>query len=130
MPTASSLVVSMFVDEVVLPGSCRNQLEMSDGSTTSTVGEVDNAIYFTREQFFAELRFLVSSLVKQFLHFTRAPPALIHLNFFQILTSCNVLNSLYNLDISVVEICFNYTLKIRTGGAACLCRPTVPGCNL
>ena len=28
---------------------------------------------------------------------------------------CSVMNSLYQLDILVVEICFIYTLKIRTG---------------
>ena len=28
----------------------------------------------------------------------------------------NVLNFLYQLDISLVEICFIYTLKIRIGG--------------
>ena len=51
-------------------------LEMSDDPTTSTVREADNAIYFTREQFCIGLRFPASSLVKQFLHFTRALPAL------------------------------------------------------
>ena len=29
---------------------------------------------------------------------------------------CNVLNFLYWLDISLVEICFIYKLKLRTGG--------------
>ena len=29
---------------------------------------------------------------------------------------CSVLNSLYQLDISLVEICFIYTFKLRTGG--------------
>ena len=29
---------------------------------------------------------------------------------------CSVLNFLYQLDISLVEICFIYTLKIGTGG--------------
>ena len=70
-------------------------LELSDGPTFSTVGEVNNAIYFTREQFAAGLRFPVSSLVKKFLHITRAPPALIHPNVFWILMGCSVLNFLY-----------------------------------
>ena len=80
------------------------------------VGEADNAIYFTREQFAARLRFPVPSLVKQFLHFTKAPPALVHPNVFQILMSCSVLTFLYQLDISLVEICFIYTLKLGIGG--------------
>ena len=54
--------------------------------------------------------------MKQFLHFTRAPPALIHLNFFRIFMGCSVLNSLYQLYISLVEICFIYTLKLGIGG--------------
>ena len=29
---------------------------------------------------------------------------------------CSVLNFLYQLDISLVEICFIYTLKLGTGG--------------
>ena len=91
-------------------------LELSDGPTVSTAGEADSSVYFTREQFAARLCFLMSSLVKQFLHVSRAPPALIHLNTIQILMGCSVLNLLYWLDILLVEICFAYTLKLRTGG--------------
>ena len=54
--------------------------------------------------------------MKQFLHFTRAPPTLVHPNAIRILMGCSVLNSLYQLDISLVEIWFIYTLKLRTGG--------------
>ena len=90
-------------------------LELLDGSAFSTVGEADNTVYFTREQFAVGLCFLISSLVKQFLHVTRAPPELIHPNVFKILMSCSVLNFLYQLDISLVEICFIYTLKLGTG---------------
>ena len=91
-------------------------LEMSDDPAASTVREADNVIYFTREQFVAGLRFPVPSLVKQFLHFTQAPPALIHLNVFRILMGCSVLNSLYQLGIWPMEICFIYTLKLGIGG--------------
>ena len=52
------------------------------------------------------IRFPIPSLVKQFLHFIRAPPAFIHPNVFRIFMGCNVLNFLYQLDISLVEICF------------------------
>ena len=118
LPTASSLMASMFVEE--LRSFCgvpdNISLELSDGPTSSTIGQVDNAIYFTLEQFAAGLRFPVSSLVKQFLHITRAPPALIHPNVFRILMGCSVLNFLYQLDISLVEICFVYTLKLGTRG--------------
>ena len=62
--------------------------------------------------YLAGLRFPISSLVKQFLHFTRAPLALIHPNIFRILMGCSVLNFLYQLDISLVEVYFIYTLKL------------------
>ena len=58
----------------------------------------------------------IPSLVKQFLHFTRALPALIHSNIFRILMGCSVLNSLYQLDILLVESYFIYTLKLGIGG--------------
>ena len=64
----------------------------------------------------AELHFLVPTLVKQFLHFTRALPALVHPNVICILIRCSVLNFLYQLDLSLVEICFAYSLILRRGG--------------
>ena len=91
-------------------------LEPSDGLVASTIGEVDSTVYFTREQFTAGLYFPVSSLVMQFLHVSWAPPMLIHPNDIHILKGCSMLNLLYRLDISLVEICFVYTLKLGTGG--------------
>ena len=90
-------------------------LELSDDAVVPTVRGANNVVYFTREQFSAGLRFPIPSLVNHFLHFTRAPPALTHLNVFRILMSCSVLNVFYHLDISLVEICFIYTLKLRAG---------------
>ena len=90
-------------------------LELLDGVVVSTIGWVDNSVYFTREQFAAGLRFPIMSLVKQFLNFTWEPPTLIHPNVFWILMGCSVLNSLYQLDISLVNICFIYTLKLGIG---------------
>ena len=118
LPSASDLVYSMSMEELrffcQLPDSI--SLELSDGSVASTVGEADTAVYFTQEQFAAELRFPVSSLVKQFLHVSWAPPTIIHLNAIQILMGCSVLNLLYRLDISLVEIFFVYKMKLETGG--------------
>ena len=59
------------------------------------IGEADSAIYFTLEQFAAGLRFPMSSLVKRFLHVSRAPHGLIHPNVILILMGCSVLNLLY-----------------------------------
>ena len=116
-PTSSSLVASMSVEE--LRSLCRVpdiiNLELSDGPTSFTVGQANNAVYFTWEQFTARLRFPVSSLVKQFLHVTRAPPELINSNVFRILMGWSVFNFLYQWDISSIEICFVYMMKLGTG---------------
>ena len=113
-----NLVAFMSVEE--LRSLCRVldsiSLEFLDGLAFSTIGQANNSVYFTWEQFAAELRFPILSLVKQFVHVTRAPPLLIHPNIFRILMGCSVLNFLYQLDISLVEICFIYTLKLGTGG--------------
>ena len=90
-------------------------LEMSNGQAASIVGEVHNAIYFTQKQLSARLRFPIPSLVKQFLYFTWAPSVLIHPNIFRILMGYYVLNSLYQLGISLLEICFKHTLKLGIG---------------
>ena len=117
-PTTSSLVAAMSIEELrsfyQVPDDI--SLKLSDGAAVSTIGGVDNVVYFTREQFVAGLHFPISSLVKPFLHFTRAPLTLIHPNIFRILMGCSVLNFLYQLDISLVEIFFIYTLKLRIRG--------------
>ena len=117
-PTASSLVASKSVEK--LRSFCRVpdgiSLELSDGPAFSTIRQADNAVCFTQEQFIAGLRFPISSLVKQFLYVTQAPPTLVHPNVFLILMGCSVLNFLYQLDISLVEICFVYMLKLGTEG--------------
>ena len=117
-PSTSSLISSLTMKE--LRSYCRihNNInfEFSDGPAESTINEEDNVVYFIKEQLTTGLRFPISSLVKQFLHFSRAPLALIHPNVIQILTGCNLLNLLYQLDISLVEVCFIYTLKMGHGG--------------
>ena len=97
-----------------IPGNI--DIESSKDSTESTIGEGDGAIYFTREQLAVGLHFLVLSLIKQFLYFSRASHALIHPNVIRILVGCRVLNLLYQLDISLVEVFFVYTLKLAYGG--------------
>ena len=117
-PFASSIISSLFMEELrsycQIPDNI--DFELLDGSTKSTISKEDGATYFTREQLAAWLRFLVLSLIKQFLHFSGASPALIHPNVIKILTGCSVLNLLYQLDISLVEVYFIYTLKLAQGG--------------
>ena len=94
--------------------------ELPDGQVESTIGEEDGAVYFTREQLAVGLHFPVSSLIMQFLHFSGAPPALVHPNIIQILTECSVLNLLYQLDISLVKV------FVYLHNEASAWRPTIP----
>ena len=56
------------------------------------------------------------AFVKQFLHFTKALPTLVHPNVIRILIGCIVLSFLYQLDLSLVVICFAYSLILKRGG--------------
>ena len=117
-PSTSSIISSLSMEE--LRSYCHIpddiDFELPDGPAESTIDKEDGAVYFTREQLAAGLCCLVSSLIKQFLHFSGAPPALVHANIIRILTGCSVLNLLYQPDISLVEAFFIYTLKLAHGG--------------
>ena len=118
MPSTSNIISSLSMEELraycIIPDDI--DVTLSKESTENTVGTDYNDLFFTREQLEAGLHFPVSSLVKKFLHFTIAPPALIHPNVIRILTECCVLNLLYQLDLSLVEVCFAYTLRVAQGG--------------
>ena len=90
-------------------------LQFMERMDESTLGGEHNGVFFTREHLVAGLRFLVPALVKQFLHFTRAPTTLIHPNFIRILIGCCVLNHLYQLDLSLVKLYIIYFLRIGQG---------------
>ena len=117
-PSTSNIISSLSMEE--LKSYCQIldniDLELSYGPVESTLDEEDNAIYFTREQLATGFRLPISCLVKQFLHFSGAPPTLIHPNVIRILTGCSILNLLYQLDILLVEVCFIYTLKLGHRG--------------
>ena len=76
---------------------------------TKKVGH--NAIFFSKEQFNVGLRFPLRSLFKQFLHYTKIPPTYIHPNIVRVLMGCNILNMLFHLDLSLLEVLFIYTIK-------------------
>ena len=116
--SASSIVSSLAMEELrtyceILYNIDLKLMEETDKSTMG--GEYNAVFFFTREQLATGLRFPVPARIKQFLHFTRAPPALIHPNTIRILTGCSVLNLLYQLDLSV-EVCFIYALMVGQGG--------------
>ena len=69
-------------------------------------------IYFKNEQFTIGLYFSISSFLKLFMHFSKIPPAYIHLNIIWILMGYKSLNVLYQLDLSILEILFVYTINM------------------
>ena len=77
-------------------------------STEKAEGRV---ITFSKEQFNVGLQFPLPVLFKEFLHFTQIPPAFIHPNTVRVLMGCSILNMLFNLDLSLLEVLFVYSLK-------------------
>ena len=96
-PSTSSIISSLSMEELRAFCEILDDIDimLSNGSAESTAGKEYNTIYFTRDQLVVGLCFPVPSLVKQFLHFTRAPPALVQPDVIRILTRCCVLNLLY-----------------------------------
>ena len=121
-PSASNIISSLSIDEVrsycQIPEDI--DFEFSEGPTESTMGEEHNTVFFTREHLAAGIHFPMSSLVKQFFHFIGAPPAYIHPNVIQIMTGCYIINLLYQLDLSLVEVFFAYILRLVHGGRLCM----------
>ena len=102
-PSASSIISSLTMEE--LRAYCdvldNIDLKLMEKPDESTIGGEHNSVFLTREHLATGLRFPVLALVKQFFHFTKAPPTLVHPNIIRILTKCSVL--------SLVEICFAYS---------------------
>ena len=117
-PSASNIIASMTMEElkVYCEVPSNINLRLMEGADESTLNREHNVVFFTREHLAAGLRFLVLAIVKPFLHFTRAPPALIHPNVIHILLGCCVLNHLYQLDLTLVELFIIYMLNIGSGG--------------
>ena len=86
-------------------------VHLVDREAVSTEKSVDNAIYFTKEQFNVGLRFPLTSLFKEFLYVTWIPLAYIHPNMVRVLMGCSILSMLFNLDLSLLEVLFIYSIK-------------------
>ena len=86
-------------------------VQLVDGEAISTEKSADNAIYFSKEQFNAGLRFPLPSLFKEFLHFIQISSAYIHPNIVRVLMGCSILSMLFNLDLSLLEVLFIYSIK-------------------
>ena len=76
-PFASSIILSLMIEELMayceVPDSIN--LRLMERANESTLGGEHNNVFFTPEHLASGLRFPVPTIVKQFFHFTRAPPA-------------------------------------------------------
>ena len=117
-PSASSVIASLTIEELKVYCEVADNIDLllMERADDYTLGGEHTGVFFTREHLAAELRFPVPAIVKQFLHFTRAPSALIHPNVIRILIGSCVLNHLYQLDLSLVEIFIIYFLRVGPGG--------------
>ena len=117
-PSASNIIAFMTMEELKVYCEVLDNIDLRlmERADESMLGGEHNGVFFTSEHLAAGLRFPVPAIVKQFLHFTRAPPALIHPNVIRILIGCYVLNHLYQLDLTLVELLIIYLLNIGSGG--------------
>ena len=117
-PSTSSIISSLTMEELRAFYEVPNNIDLwlMERADESTLGGEHNGVFFTREHLAAGLRFPVPAIVKQFFHFTRVPSALIHPNVIRILIGSCVLNHLYQLDLSLVELFMIYFLSIGSGG--------------
>ena len=117
-PSASSVIASLTMEELKVYCEVPDNIDLRliEKANDSTLGGEHNGVFFTREHLAVGLRFPVPAIVKQFLHFTRAPPVLIHPNVIRILIRSCVLNHMYQLDLSLVEIFIIYFLSVGPGG--------------
>ena len=85
---------------------------MVDNKPLTFEKQSHNATYFSKEQFNARLHFPLPSLFKQFIYFTKIPLAFLYLNVIWVLIGCSILDMLYQLDLSLLEVLFVYIVKM------------------
>ena len=107
--SVDKLNVREFRERFCIPNGV--SVELMDGEAMSTEKTEENTICFTKKQLNVGLRFPLPSLFKEFLHFTQIPPAYIHPNMVRVLMGCSILSMLFNLDLSLLEVLFIYSLK-------------------
>ena len=104
------LSVKEFWDRFCIPNGVTVEF-LDEEEVVSTEKAKGRAITFSKKQFNAGLRFPLPALFKEFLHFSQIPPAFIHPNIVRVLMGCNIINMLFNLDLSLLEVLFVYSLK-------------------
>lgn len=87
-------------------------VHLVDGDLSFIEKEALSAIFFNKELFNAGLHLPLPSLFKQFLHYTKIPLTFIHPNIVRVLMGCSILDMLFHLDFSLLEVFFVYTIKM------------------
>ena len=104
------LSVKEFRDRFCIPNGVMVEF-LDEEEVMSTEIAEGRTIIFSKEQFNAGLRFPLPALFKEFLHFSQIPPAFIHPNIVRVLMGCSIINMLFNLDLTLLEVLFVYSLK-------------------
>ncbi|RVW31062.1 hypothetical protein CK203_093507 [Vitis vinifera] len=108
--STDKLSVKEFWDRFCIPNGVIVEFLNGEDVVSTEKAEQDTVI-FSKEQFNAGLRFPLPALFKEFLHFTKIPPAFIHPNIIRVLMGCSIINMLYNIDLTLLEVFFVYSLK-------------------
>lgn len=82
----------------------------------SIVNLFSRKIFLSRKQFWVGSQLLLPSLVRQFLYHIEMYPMHMHLNTMHVLMGCTVLNRLYTLEFSVLEVLFMYIVPLGVAG--------------
>ena len=74
-PSTSSVIASLTIEELKVYCEVPDNIDLRlmERADDSTLDGEHNGVFFTWEHLAAGLRFPVPAIVKQFLHFTRAP---------------------------------------------------------
>ena len=108
--STDKLSVKEFRDRFCIPNGVIVEFLNGEGVVSTEKAEQD-IVVFSKEQFNAVLRFPLPALFMEFLHFTKIPPVFIHPNIIRVLMGCSIINMLYNLDLTLLEVFFVYSLK-------------------
>ena len=109
--STDKLSVKEFRDRFCIPNNVIVDFLDEGEDIVSTEKAEGLAITFSKEQFNVGFRFPLPALFKEFLHFSKIPPAFIHPNIVRVLMGCSIINMLFNLDLTLLEVLFVYSLK-------------------
>ena len=108
--STDKLSVKEFRDRFCIPNGVI--VEFLNGEDVVSIEKAEqDTVIFSKEQFNAGLRFPLPALFKEFLHFSQIPPAFIHPNVVRVLMGCSIINMMFNLDLTLLEVLFVYSLK-------------------